>query len=77
MNGYLDIAGAATYLKVSVRTVRRRLDRIPHFRCDFGLRFAPEELDEYMRSFRKAPTRAPKVDLDVVLGPRRRVRKAG
>ncbi len=72
MTGYLDIAGAARFLGVSSRTVRRRLDRIPHYRCDFGIRFWPEDLAAYMAAFRKEPVRAPKVDLDTILGPRRK-----
>jgi hypothetical protein len=69
---YLDINGAADYLDLSSRSIRRRLDKIPHFRCDFGLRFAPEDLSAYMQSFRQEPTLPAKVDLGDILGPRKR-----
>ena len=68
---FLNIDGAAKYLGVSPRTVRRNLEKIPHFRCDFGLRFAPEDLSGYMAAFRKEPTRPAKVDLDRILGKRK------
>jgi len=74
---YLTIEHAAQYLGLSSRSLRRRLDKIPHFRCDFGLRFAQEDLSVYMQNFRKEPTRAARLNLDDVLGPRRRERRAG
>ena len=65
--GYLNIKEAAEYLNISVRTIRRYLDRIRHYRCDFGIRFRKEDLDAYMTSFRKEPIRPKRVDLDEIL----------
>ena len=75
--GYLDINGAAKFLSVSSRTIRRNLDRIPHHRAPFGLRFTAEGLTEYMAAFSRDPIRAPKIDLDNILGKRRRERRSG
>jgi hypothetical protein len=73
----MDITGAAKYLSVSARTIRRRLTTIPHFRTDFGLRFSRDDLDQYLLVFRKEPSRPAKVTLDDVLGPTHRRRKPG
>jgi len=69
---YLDVDGAGAYLGISGRTVRRRLPSIPHFRTDFGIRFSRADLDEYMAAFRKEPIRPAKVDLNRILGPRKK-----
>jgi len=71
VNGFLDIAAAARFLSVSVRTVRRNLDKIPHHRAPFGLRFTLQDLAEYMAAFRREPTAPARVDLDRILGTRR------
>ena len=73
---YFDLDGGGAYLGISGRTLRRRLPSIPHFRTDFGIRFSKADLDEYMATFRKEPTRPAKVDLADILGPRKR-RAAG
>jgi hypothetical protein len=74
MTGFLGLDGAAAFLGVSIRTIRRRLPSIPHYRTDFGLRFSPSDLTEYMAQFRREPTAPAKVDLDRILGPRRAAR---
>jgi excisionase family DNA binding protein len=77
VRGYLDINGAAEYLSVSSRTIRRNLEKISHYRCDFGLRFSKDDLDQYLLVFRKEPSRPAKVTLDDVFGPTHRRRKPG
>ena len=69
---YLDIAAAADYLRISTRTLRRRLPAIGHFKTDVGFRFSTNDLDDYMARFHREPTRPAKVDLNLVLGPRKR-----
>ena len=69
---YFDWDGGAAYLGTSSRTLRRRLPAIPHFKTDFGIRFAKEDLDEYMKHYRREPTRPAKVNLDAILGPRKK-----
>jgi hypothetical protein len=68
VTGYLDIGGAAQFLDVSVRTIRRRLPSIPHYRTDFGLRFSQEDLAEYMAQFLREPKVPARIDLDRILG---------
>lgn len=51
---YLNRAETAKYLGISKRTIRDRLDEIPHYR--FGsklLLFKKSELDEWMGQFRE------------------------
>jgi len=69
---FLTIGGAAKFLGVSPRTIRRNLGKIPHYRCDFGLRFSSEDLSNYMADFRREPSRPPKLDLGGIIGSRKR-----
>ena len=69
---YLNITAAADYLRISTRTLRRRLPAIGHFKTDVGFRFSTNDLDDYMARFHKEPSRPAKIDLADILGPRRR-----
>ena len=75
MGPYFDFNSAGVYLGFkSGRSVRRRLSSIPHFRTDFGIRFSKADLDEYMEQFRTEPTSPAKIDLDSIIGPKRKAR---
>ncbi len=51
---YLNLAEASKYLSMSTRTIRDRLDEIPHYRVGSKmLLFKKSELDEWMLQFRK------------------------
>lgn len=51
----LDIAGAAAYLGVSVRHIRRLVaeKRIPHIKWGSILHFDPDELDRWIDGWRR------------------------
>ena len=51
---YLSLAQASEYLAMSTRTIRDRLDEIPHYRVGSKmLLFKRSELDEWMAQFRE------------------------
>ena len=51
---YLDLAQASDYLAMSTRTIRDRLDAIPHYRVGSKmLLFKKSELDEWMLQYRE------------------------
>ncbi len=51
---YLNLAQASKYLSMSTRTIRDRLDEIPHYRIGTKmLLFKRSELDEWMSQFRE------------------------
>jgi hypothetical protein len=75
--GYLSLPAAAAYLGRSARWLRRRLDRVRHFRPDGSPLFRRQDLDAFIESFVVEPAELPRVDLDAILGslerrPRRR-----
>lgn len=76
-SGYLSLPVAAAYLGRSARWLRRRLDRIRHFRPDGGPLFRREDLDEFMSGYIVEPAEQTRVDLNEILRgidrvPRRR-----
>ena len=56
--GYLGKRESAAYLGLSVRTVEKNLDGIPHFRVGRKLLFRKSELDRFMEQHREAATGA-------------------
>ena len=51
---YLNLAQACEYMSISTRTIRDRLDEIPHYRVGTKmLLFKKSELDEWMLQFRE------------------------
>ncbi len=51
---YLNLAQASEYLSMSARTIRERLDEIPHYRVGSKmLLFKKSELDEWMLQYRE------------------------
>ena len=51
---YLDLAQASDYLAMSTRTIRNRLDEIPHYRVGSKmLLFKKSELDTWMLQYRE------------------------
>ena len=82
-HGYLPFPEAAAYIGRSSRWLRRRLDRIRHYRPPGGqILFRREDIDEFMKSYVIEPTLPPKVDLDSILNsiaraPKRRQAKKG
>ncbi len=51
---YLNLAQASEYLAMSTRTIRDRLDEIPHYRVGSKLLlFKKSELDEWMLQYRE------------------------
>ncbi len=51
---YLSLTEASEYLSMSSRTIRDRLDEIPHYRIGTKmLLFKRSELDEWMAQFRE------------------------
>ena len=58
---YLNLAEAATYTSISARTIRDRLDEIPHRRVGVRiLLFKKSELDTWLEQYREGG----KVELD-------------
>ena len=58
---FFNLAEASKYLSMSTRTIRDRLDEIPHYRVGTKmLLFKKSELDEWMSQFREHG----KVELD-------------
>lgn len=55
---YLNLAQASEYLAMSTRTIRDRLDEIPHYRIGTKLLlFRKSELDEWMEQHREGGNR--------------------
>jgi len=54
---YLDIAGAAEYLSVSTKTIRRLIGtgQLAHYRVGRAIRVAVGDLEEYMAAQRVEP----------------------
>ena len=51
---YMDLAQASDYLAMSTRTIRDRLDEIPHYRVGSKmLLFKKSELDTWMLQYRE------------------------
>jgi len=51
---YFNLAGASKYLSMSSRTIRDRLDQIPHYRVGSKLLlFKKSELDAWMLQYRE------------------------
>jgi len=51
---YLNLAQASEYLAMSTRTIRDRIDEIPHYRIGTKmLLFKRSELDEWMMQYRE------------------------
>ena len=78
-SGFLPLPAAAAYLGRSARWLRRRLDRIRHFRPDGSPLFRRQDLDDFMESFVVEPAEPPRISLDEILSgidrvPRRRQR---
>ena len=61
---YLNLAQASEYLSMSSRTIRDRLDQIPHYRVGSKLLlFKKSELDAWMLQYREGG----KAELDVLV----------
>jgi excisionase family DNA binding protein len=54
---YASFADAAAYLGVSVRTIRRHIESIPHHRTPFGVRFSKDDLDSIIGPRKKGTAR--------------------
>jgi len=54
---YLDKREAAAYTSLSVRTLEKHLDEIPHFRVRKKILFKRSELDRWMETYREGGSR--------------------
>ena len=60
---YLDKRAAAAYVSLSIRTIGKHLDEIPHFRVGTKVVFKKSELDRWMETWREGG----QADLDQIV----------